>query len=121
MKTRKFVSLILVIAICFAVAAAAVACKKSDSDTPTVTAIKAAFAEDTAYVVGDAFDTSDITVTAILSNKEERKVTTTAAIEYDLDSLGLDDKGKFTQAKEYTLNIAFAGVKTTLTFTVAEA
>ena len=78
-------------------------------------------AVDHLHVVGDAFDTSDITVTAILSNKEERKVTTTAAIEYDLDSLGLDDKGKFTQAKEYTLNIAFAGVKTTLTFTVAEA
>lgn len=121
MKTRKIVSLILVIALCFALTAAIVACKKSDSDTPTVTAIKAEFADDVAYVVGDAFDTSDITVTAVLSDKEERKVTTVAAIEYDLDSLGLDDKGKFTEAKEYTLKIGFAGVETTLTFTVAEA
>ena len=62
-----------------------------------------------------------VTVTAALSDKTSRKVTTAAAIEYDLASLELDSEGKFTEAKEYTLKISFAGVSTELTFTVSEA
>lgn len=121
MKSRKIVSLILIAALCLGIVAMAAACKKSDSDVPTVTSIKAELASDTAYKVGDEFDSSDITVTATLSDKTSRKVTTAAAIEYDLASLELDSEGKFTKAKEYTLKISFAGVSTELTFTVSEA
>ncbi len=119
---KKFFTCILVFVLAVTATCLFVGCTNDKKDdVETVTSISAKIASGTTFVVGDAFDSSKITVTATLSDKTTRTVSNTSAIAFDRSTLKLDSDGNFTEAGTYTVKVTFADVSTTVSLTVAEA
>ncbi len=119
---KKFLAVVLMVVLSLTAVFVFVGCTNDkDSDVPTITGITAKVSSDANYKVGSAFDTKYITVTASLSDKTTKAVSTTQAISYDYSALKLDNDGKFTEAGDYQLKVTYSDWSTTVTVKVKAA
>ncbi len=96
-----------------------VGCNNQKEEVATVTSISAKVASGTTFKVGDSFDATKVTVTATLSDKTTRTVSTTAALSFDRAAMELDSDGKFTKAGTYTVKVTYSDWSTDMTLTVS--
>lgn len=119
---KKFFTCMLVFVLAITATCLFVGCtNNNDDDVQTVKSISAKVVSGTTFVVGDAFDSSKITVTATLDDNTTRDVSTTSAIAFDREAMKLDSDGNFTEAGTYSVKVTFADVSTTVSVTVTEA
>lgn len=113
MKNKKIIILLLLTTLI--ISFILISCNKKDN-SPNIVSIDAKLESGVQLKVGDVFDTTKIKVTAKLSDDTERalKSTSTAALEFDLKELELDDNNKMTKSGKFTIVITFSDFNTTL-------
>lgn len=118
---KKFLTCILVFVLAITATCLFVGCTNNKNDDVTdVTGISASVVSGTVFTVGSAFDASKITVTATLSDKTTRTVSTTAAVSFDRAAMHLDSDGNFTQDGTFTVKVSYSDWSTTVDITVAK-
>lgn len=95
-------------------------CAPEEESLPQILSIKAKLDATVNYSVGDTFDSSKISVTAILDDETERNVETVSAIVYDTSELHLDTQNVFTESGTFDLVINYSTFSTQLEIVVSE-
>jgi hypothetical protein len=118
MMKSKFVVLILIISL--GCTLFLFGCTPEEETLPQIESIKAKLDSTVNYSVGDTFDSTKITVTAVLDDETERNVETVAAIVFDTSDLLLDTQNVFTESGTYNLVINYSAFSTELEIVVSE-
>ena len=119
---KKIISVVLMVVLCVTAVAVFAGCTNDDeTKVPEITGISAKVSSDAKYTVGSAFDSKYISVTASLSDKTTKAISTTSAISYDLAALKLDSDGNFTEAGEFTMKVTYSDWSTNVTIKVKAA
>lgn len=118
MKTKVVFSILIVL--CIVTSASLTACAPEEDDLPEILSIEAELDNTVVYSVGDVFDSSKITVIAILDDETERNVETIAALVFNTENLLLDSEDKFTESGTFELLVYYSIFSTSIEITVAE-
>ena len=119
---KKSFAIVLLVVIAMATLFAFVGCTNNKEEpVPAINEISAKVSNDANFVVGSAFDSKYITVTASLDNKTTKVVSTTSAISYDLSDIKLDADGKFTEAGTFEMDVKYSDWSTKVTIIVKAA
>jgi len=116
---KKLIIVLCIVALVAVSAAALTGCGEKE-ETVSVTSISAEVGTGNIFYVGDSFDSTKFTITAILSDESEVTVTNTNGFFYDKSELQLVN-GKYSAEGKFMLKIVYLDrLDTTVEVTVVK-